>query len=64
MQGQQQSGTGGGDGGASWSSIAAILLVLAGIGILCLLFFSRGGKSRAGRFFRELTGMGKRDGDE
>ena len=64
VQGQQQSGTSGGEGGASWGSIAAILIVLAGIGILCLLFFSRGGKGRAGRFFRELTGMGKRDGDE
>ena len=64
VQGQQQSGTGGGESGASWGSIAAILIVLAGIGILCLLFFSRGGKDRAGRFFRELTGMGKRDEDE
>ena len=64
VQGQQQSGTGGGESGASWGSIAAILIVLAGIGILCLLFFSRGGKDRAGRFFRELTGMGKRDEDK
>ena len=48
-------------GGAAWGSIAAIILILGGIGVLCLLFFSRGGKSRAGRFFRELTGTGHRE---
>lgn len=61
IQGSQQSASGSSGGGAAWGSIAAIVLVLGGIGIACLLFFSRGGKGRAGRFFRELTGTGHRD---
>jgi hypothetical protein len=64
IQGQPQAGNTPGEGGGSWSSIATILLVLAGLGIVTLLVFSRGGKSRAGRFFRELTGTGHRQDDD
>jgi len=64
VQGAQQSTASTQESPAAWSSAAAILLALGGIGIVCLLFFSRGGKGRAGRFFRELTGTGHREDEE